>query len=66
MLEVSGSVALQTVAFWLSGSGPADRSCTVPAAICLLSGLCVYWLGSGSQVPLVSEVKWYYPCYDVQ
>src|ERR1700692_4139668 len=50
MLEVSGSLALWTCC-WI-----------LPAAICLPSGPCVYLLGSGSLVSLVSEVEWYYPC----
>src|ERR1700719_3043083 len=56
MLDVSGSLA---------GSGSVALSCTVPAAICLTSGSCVYLLGYGSLVSLVSGVEWYSPCSDV-
>ena len=64
MLEVSGSSSL-------AGSGSVDllldlALCLGPAAICLTSCSCVYLLGSGSLVSLVSGVEWYYPCSDVQ
>ena len=49
-------LCLRSLALWFWLSGPADRSCTVPTAICLSSGPCVYLLGSGSLVLLVSGV----------